>query len=64
VRGADTARLDLAPQAAGLLAISLGLSHNFVDDHAMLAQGMVVYDALYAWCRSCQGETHDWRPAG
>ena len=64
VRGADTARLDLAPQAAGLLAISLGLSHNYVDDHAMLAQGMVVYDALYAWCRSCQGETHDWRPAG
>jgi hypothetical protein len=64
VRGADTARLDLAPQAAGLLAISLGLSHNYADDHTMLAQGMVVYDALYAWCRSCQGETHDWRPAG
>lgn len=64
VRGADTARLDLAPQAAGLLAISLGLSHNYADDHAMLAQGMVVYDALYAWCRSCQGKTHDWRPAG
>jgi hypothetical protein len=63
VRGADTARLDLAPQAAGLLAISLGLSHNFADDHAMLAQGLVVYDALYAWCRSCQAETHDWRPA-
>ena len=63
VRGADTARLDLAPQAAGLLAISLGLSHNFADDQAMLAQGMTVYDALYAWCRSCQGETHDWRPA-
>jgi hypothetical protein len=63
VRGADTNRLDLAPQAAGLLAMSLGLSHNFADDHAMLAQGMVLYDALYAWCRSCQGETHDWRPA-
>ncbi len=63
VRGADTNRLDLAPQAAGLLAVSLGLSHNFADDHAMLAQGMVLYDALYAWCRSCQGETHDWRPA-
>jgi len=63
VRGADTARLDLAPQAAGLLAISLGLSHNYTDDHAMLAQGLVVYDALYAWCKSCQGETHDWRPA-
>jgi hypothetical protein len=64
VRGADTARLDLAPQAAGLLAVSLGLSHNYRDDHAMLAQGIVVYDALYAWCRSCRGETHDWRPAG
>ena len=63
VRGADTNRLDLAPQAAGLLAVSLGLSHNFADDHAMLAQGMVLYDAIYAWCRSCQDETHDWRPA-
>jgi hypothetical protein len=63
VRAADTDRLDLAPQAAGLLAISLGLSANFADDHAMLAQGMIVYDALYSWCRYCQGETHDWRPS-
>ena len=63
VRAADTDRLDLAPQAAGLLAISLGLSANFADDHAMLSQGTVVYDALYSWCRSCQGETHDWRPS-
>lgn len=62
VRGADTNRLDIAPQAAGLVAISLGLSHNFRDDHAMLARGMVLYDALYAWCRSSQGETDDWRP--
>ena len=60
VRGADTARLDIAPQAAGLLALSLGLSHNFADDHAMLAQGMVMYDALYAWCRHTQQETHSW----
>lgn len=60
VRGADTDRLDLAPQAAGLLAISLGLSANFPDDHAMLAQGMVIYDALYTWCKSCRGETHSW----
>lgn len=60
VRGADTARLDIAPQAAGLLALSLGLSHNFVDDHAMLAQGMVMYDALYAWCKHTQQETHSW----
>ncbi len=48
VRGADTDRLDLAPQAAGLLAISLGLSHNFTNDHEMLAHGMVMYDALYS----------------
>jgi len=52
VRAADTDRLDLAPQAAGLLAISRGLSRNFPDDHAMLRQGLVIYDALYAWCRS------------
>ena len=62
VRGADTSRLDLAPQAAGLYAISLGLSNNFSDDHQMLAHGMVLYDALYAWCRSCQGESHHWPP--
>jgi rhodanese-related sulfurtransferase len=60
VRGADTARLDLAPQAAGLLAVSLGLSRNFPDDHEMLRQGMVMYDALYAWCREGQEETHTW----
>lgn len=52
VRGADTARLDLAPEAAGLYAISLGLSHNFADDHEMLRHGMVMYDALYAWCQA------------
>jgi hypothetical protein len=63
VRGADTARLDLAPQSAGLLAISLGLSVNFADDHEMLERGMLVYDALYAWCRSARGETHNWKPA-
>ncbi len=51
VRGADTGNSDLAPQSAGLLAVSLGLSRNFADDHAMLKQGMVIYDALYAWCR-------------
>jgi len=63
VRGADTARLDLAPQAAGLLAVSLGLSRNFQDDHEMLKHGMVMYDALYAWCREGQDETHTWNPA-
>ena len=64
VRGADTSRLDLAPQAPGLMAISLGLSHNFPDDHEMLKHGMVMYDALYAWCRNCQKETHGWPPKG
>ena len=63
VRGADTARLDLAPQASGLAAISLGLSRNFADDHEMLTAGMVMYDALYAWCRSAQDEVHTWNPA-
>jgi hypothetical protein len=62
VRGADTDRLDLAPQAAGLLAISLGLSRNFSDDHEMLKQGMTIYDALYSWCKELQGETHNWYP--
>jgi rhodanese-related sulfurtransferase len=51
VRGADTSRLDLTPQCEGLLAISYGLSSNFPDDHEMLRHGMVVYDALYTWCR-------------
>lgn len=58
VRGADTGRLDLAPECAGLLALSLGLSKNFADDHAMLRQGMVMYDALYAWAMHAQGERH------
>ncbi|BDR09417.1 chromate resistance protein [Comamonas thiooxydans] len=62
VRGADTSRLDLTPQSAGLYALSLGLSHNFDDDHEMLKHGLVMYDALYTWCRSCQTETHRWPP--
>jgi hypothetical protein len=62
VRGADTARLDLAPQAAGLLAISLGLSRMFADDHEQLRHGFVIYDALYAWCREASTETHTWNP--
>ena len=63
VRGADTSRLDLTPQSAGLYAISLGLSAIFQDDHEMLRHGMVTYDALYAWARRLQGETHNWPPA-
>ncbi len=62
VRGADTARLDLAPQSAGLYAMSLGLSQVFSDDHEMLRHGMVMYDALYAWCRTCQARTHHGPP--
>jgi hypothetical protein len=62
VRGADTDRLGLAPQSAGLLAISLGLSRlHAQDDQAMLQAALPVYDALYAWCREAQGETHRWR---
>jgi rhodanese-related sulfurtransferase len=63
VRGADTARLKLAPQAPGLLALSLGLSANFPSDHEMLEHGLTMYDAFYAWCRSCQDEKHNWIPA-
>ena len=62
VRGADTARLDLAPQCAGLLAISLGLSHNFRNDHEILAHGFVVYDAVYSWLKHVRDEKHDWNP--
>jgi len=62
MRGADTSCLDLTPQSAGLYAISLRLSATFPDDREMLGHGMVVYDALYAWCRSCQGEAHNWPP--
>jgi hypothetical protein len=62
VRAADTGRLDLAPEAAGLYAISLGLSRMFADDHDMLRHGLVVYDALYAWILKAQDETHAWPP--
>ena len=62
VRAADCAQPQLATEAAGLLAISQGLSLNFADDHEMLKHGMVMYDALYAWCRSLTGETHNWPP--
>ena len=63
VRGADTNRPDLAPQSAGLVSLSLGLSALYADDHAMLEYGMVMYDALYAWCASPKNEVHTWNPA-
>ncbi len=62
VRGADTNRLELAPQAAGLAAISLGLSRIDENDHAMLEHGVIVYDALYRWCKEGKQETHTWNP--
>ena len=62
VRGADTDCLGLAPQSAGLLAFSLGLSQLHSDDHAMLEAAMPFYDALYAWCSSAQDEPHNWKP--
>jgi hypothetical protein len=60
VRGADTARLDLAPQAAGLLAASLGYSRMYRDDLEQLGAAMGFYDAFYRWCREATGETHNW----
>ncbi|HEU5146247.1 MAG TPA: chromate resistance protein ChrB domain-containing protein [Chryseosolibacter sp.] len=60
VRGADTDRFDLAPQAAGLWAISAGLSYNYKNDHEMLDIGMKVYDALYSWATYVQDERHTW----
>ena len=60
VRGADTARLDLAPQAAGLLAASLGLSRLYADDLKQLDAGMTLYDAFYLWCRDATEEVHNW----
>ena len=60
VRGADTAALDLAPEAPGLLAASLGLSRMFSDDLKQLEAGMTLYDAFYRWCRDATGESHNW----
>ncbi len=64
VRAADTARLDLAPQAAGLLAASLGFSRMYRDDLAQLDAAMGLYDALYRWARDATAETHNWPAAG
>jgi len=60
VRGADTAALDLAPQAAGLLAASLGFSRMYRDDLEQVAASLPLYDAFYRWCRDAVGETHTW----
>ena len=62
VRGADTDRFNLAPQAAGLWAISAGLSFNHKNDYEMLSLGMKMYDALYSWAKYVQDERHTWNP--
>lgn len=62
VRGADTHRFDLAQQAAGLWAISAGLSYNYHNDHEQLAIGMKIYDALYSWAKYVPDEIHTWNP--
>jgi hypothetical protein len=63
VRGADTDRFEIAPQSAGLWAISAGLSYNYKDDFEMLAIGMKMYDALYSWAKHVYTERHTWNPA-
>jgi hypothetical protein len=60
VRAADTDDYALSPQAQGLFAISAGLSYNFTNDHEMLRHGMILYDALYSWCKYVSTETHGW----
>ncbi len=60
IRAADTARLDLAPEAAGLLAASLGLSRMYADDLEQLEAGMLLYDAFFRWARDATDETHNW----
>ncbi|MBS0297271.1 MAG: chromate resistance protein [Proteobacteria bacterium] len=62
VRGADTDRHDLAPEAGGLHALSLGLALSFQDDLDLLDHGLVMYDALYAWASQARGERHAWTP--
>jgi len=63
VRGADTDSFELAPQAAGLWAISAGLSYNIKDDYKQLELGMKIYDALYSWAKYVSDEKHNWKPS-
>jgi hypothetical protein len=62
VRAADTDTLDRSAEAPGLLAITLGLGANILDDQVLLRAGLVIYDALYTWCRTLAGERHGWYP--
>lgn len=63
VRAADTDKFELAPQAAGLWAISAGLSNTIKDDHEVLKYGFIIYDSLYNWCKYLQQEKHIWNRA-
>jgi hypothetical protein len=63
VRGADTDRFNIAPQSAGLWAISAGLSYNFKNDYEQLAMGLKIYDALYSWAKYAKAEKHNWQPS-
>jgi len=60
IRGADTNRNDLAPEVAGFLAASLGLSRMYRHDIQQLEAGMLLYDAMYRWARDAKDESHDW----
>ena len=62
VRGADTGSFELAPESAGLWAISAGLSRNYQNDHEQLAIGLKIYDALYSWAKFASEEKHTWNP--
>jgi AraC-like DNA-binding protein len=62
IRGADTDRHEIAPQSAGLWAISAGLAHNFKEDQELLRQGLILYDGLYSWARFLQDEKHIQQP--
>ena len=62
IRGADTSHFEIAPQAAGLWAISAGLSYNYKNDHELLELGMKIYDALYSWAKFVREEKHTWNP--
>lgn len=62
IRAANTKTFDLAPQSAGLWAISAGLAYNYRDDYEMLEYGMKIYDALYSWAAFVQEEKHSWDP--
>ncbi|MBX7151843.1 chromate resistance protein [bacterium] len=62
IRGADTHHFELAPEAAGLWAMSAGISYNFKDDYEQLAFGLKIYDALYSWAKHVPDEIHNWNP--